>query len=264
MATTTRKRFLITFISITLVLLIGLLLFPGSVFERPDPPLTELLPHGELRIGVDASNPPFALATADDFSGFEIDIGRAIAEELQVPVRFVNMTFDGLYDSLRADQVDILIATLSVDPLRTGQVLYTRDYFNAGLMLVSTSANPIESMEAMPGHILAYEFGSTADTEIRHWLRRILPFTANAYERPQYALDAVRLGDADAALVEAPAAWLYFRQHREWPAHVEYVTYLPYVIATRIDRPQLWQVIDNTLQTMTENGTLNDIQNEWF
>ena len=63
-----------------------------------------------MRIGVDASYPPFAVATADDLFGLDIDLGSALGERLGIPVRFVNMGFDGLYDSLRADQVDVVIS----------------------------------------------------------------------------------------------------------------------------------------------------------
>ena len=37
------------------------------------------------------------------------DIARAIGADLGVRVEFVNFGFDGLYDALRADQVDVVI-----------------------------------------------------------------------------------------------------------------------------------------------------------
>src|SRR5262245_61249918 len=93
-----------------------------SSVERPGPPVKELFPYGEMRIGVDASYPPFAVATATDLFGLDIDLGRALAERLDVPVRFVNMGFDGLYDSLKNDQVDVLLSALLIDFSKTGSV----------------------------------------------------------------------------------------------------------------------------------------------
>lgn len=223
----------------------------------------DVLPHGLLRIGVDASNPPFAVATADDLFGLEIDLGHALAEEIGISVQFVNMTFDGIYDSLKADQVDMVIATLSIDPLRTAEVRYTRPYFNAGLVLVSPVTVPLTAMADLSGYRLAYEFGSTADSEARRWLRRILPFQTQPYELPEYALDAVRLGEADVALVDATSARLYLRQH-DWATQIEYATVNPYVIALREDRGAVWQIIDQALQELQENGTLEAIINEWL
>ncbi len=225
--------------------------------------IAEIFPYGALRIGVDASNPPFAVATADDLFGLEIDMSKALADEIGIEAQFVNMTFDGIYDSLKADQVDMVIATLSIDPLRTAEVRYMRPYFNAGLVLISAAENPISLMSDMAGHRLAYEFGSNADSEARRWLRRILPFQTLPYELPEYALDAVRLGEADVALVDATSARLYLRDH-DWAARVEYATVNPYVIAVREDRAEVWRIVDRALQTLEENGTLQTIIDKWL
>jgi arginine/lysine/histidine transporter system substrate-binding protein len=235
-----------------------------NAIERLGPPLRQLFPYGELRIGVDASNPPFAVATADDLFGLEIDLGRALAERIGIPVRFVNMGYDGLYDSIRADQVDIVISTLTIDPLRTRDVLYTREYFNAGMLLVSDAARPISSMDGLGNHSLAFEFGSDADSYSRLWLRRILPFERQPYELPQYALDAVRLGHADAAFVDATSTRLYLRNHHDWQAAVSDITYNPYVIAARIDRWDMWAKVNITLQQLADDGTLQTIINNWL
>jgi ABC-type amino acid transport substrate-binding protein len=230
---------------------------------RPQPSPQELFPYGEMRIAVDASNPPFAVATADDLFGLEIDLGKALADYFGIAPRFVNMSFDGLYDSLKADQADLVIAALTVDSLRTADVLYTRHYFNAGLVLVSPSEQPLDSMSAMPGHSLAYEFGSNADALARRWLRRVAPFDTRPYELPAYALDAVRLEDADAALVDRVAARLYLREY-EWQADLNTVTNNWYPIAVPINQPARWEALDNALRELDENGTLDQIIDRWL
>jgi ABC-type amino acid transport substrate-binding protein len=233
------------------------------ISREQTPSLAEIFPYGEMRIGVDASNPPFAVATADDLFGLEIDLGNALGEQIGVPVRFVNMTYDGLYDALKIDQVDALIATLTIEPLRSADVLYTRHYFNAGLVLVSPLSQPLESMADLSGHALAYEFGSDADALARRWLRRIAPFETRPYELPAHALEAVRLGEADAALVDATSARLHLREH-DWQAHVVYITDHWYPVAVRSDQVARWQIIDRAMQALADNGTLDDIIDRWL
>jgi polar amino acid transport system substrate-binding protein len=245
---------------------LGTLLFMmrWNSVERPGPPLRELFPYGELRIGVDASFPPYAVATADDLFGLDIDLGVALGRQIGIDVRFVNMGFDGLYDSVKTDQVDMLISALLIDPARTAEVRYTRPYFNNGLVLVSDSSRSIETMPEIAGRSLALEFGSNADAEARLWARRIPPFDLFPYELPQYALDAVRLGEAAGALVEATSARLYFREHPQWQAQYAYVTDAPYAIAIRIDRAETWEAINKALHTLDENGTLDEILRRWL
>jgi ABC-type amino acid transport substrate-binding protein len=235
-----------------------------TALERPGPPVKELFPYGEMRIGVDANNPPFAVATADDLFGLDIDLGKALAARLHVPVRFVNMGYDGLYDALKTDQVDVLLSELLIDPSRTGDVLYTTPYFNAGLMLATAANSPIHAMRDMSGHSLAYEFGSEADQTAHTWLRRISPFTTQPYELPDYALDAVRLGVSDAALEDAVSARLYLRKHRDWQADTAYVTDILYAMAVRIDRGKTWEAVNLALQSMLDDGTVAEIIGRWL
>ena len=231
--------------------------------DRPAPPEPPLLPYGELRVGVDASYPPFAVATADDLFGLDIDLARTLAHRLGVPVRFVNMGYDGLYDSLHVDQVDALITALRVDMMRIGAVQYTQPYFDAGMVLVS--ADPaVEGMHDMAGRRLAYEFGSSAEDVVRAWLRRIAPFTPRPYELPRYALDAARLGDADAALADAISARLYLREHPAWRAAAHRVDSAPIAIAVRGDRWRLHGALAAALREMQHDGTLDAILRRWL
>ena len=235
-----------------------------NAFEHPGPPAYELFPYGEMRIGVDASYPPFAVATADDLFGLDIDLGRELGKRLEIDVRFVNMGFDGIYDSIRADQVDVVISALRIESGRMDEVLYTQPYFNAGLMLVSSMADPITEMNALAGRSLAFEFGSEADAEARQWSRRIADFESQPYELPEYALDAARLGIADAALVDAVSYGLYRRDHPEWNASADYVTDALYAIAVRIDRGAMADAVNRALRSIMEDGTLDEIIRRWL
>jgi len=226
---------------------------PGSVFA-----------YGELRVGIDPSYPPFAVATADDLYGLEVELAWALGEELGVPVRFVPLGYDGLYDALRVDSVDVLISALLIDPARRNDVIYTRPYFDAGLMLVSPVGTPYGDMTLMPGHTLAYEFGSAADAEARRWLRRVQPFERRPYELGRYALDAVRLGEADAALVDAVTTRLYQREHPNWAAQSFYVTDTSYAMAVRADRGAVWAAINHALETLAFDGRLDAIVARWL
>ena len=242
----------------------ALFLLRWSAIPRPEPPPKLLFPYGEMRVGVDASFPPFALATGDELFGLDIDLGRALAERIGVSIRFVNMGYDGLYDSLKADQVDVVISALLVDPSRTGDVRYTRHYFNNGLVLVSTGKAPLQSWYDLPGRIVAYEYGSEADQQVHTWMRQILPFDVQPYELPAYALDAVRLSVADAALVPATDALLYLRQQADWEAEFQYVTDAWYAAAVRLDHVEMWAVLNEALQEMDEDGTLGKILSRWL
>jgi len=266
----TRSRSLTIFAIIT-VLTIWAWALAGVLFwirwnsvERPGPPVKELFPYGEIRIGVDASYLPFAVAMDSDISGIDIDIGKALGKQLNVPVRFINMGYDGLYDSLKADQADILISALTIDYSRSGDVLYTIPYYNAGQVLITDARHPLADMNEVSGHSLAFEFGSEANLAARAWLRRIAPFQLMPYETPTIALDAVRLGDSEAALVDATSAGLYLRQHPDWNAQEAQVTDLLYAIAVSTKRGKTWAAVNQALKSLIDDKTIATIIKKWL
>jgi polar amino acid transport system substrate-binding protein len=244
---------------ITALVLVGWLL---RDLILPQPPL---LPMGVLRVGVDPSSPPFAYYDADGaLVGLEIDLAQALGEQLGVPVQLVALGFDGLYDALRADQADVLIAAISPDPQRTADVIYSRPYFDNGLLLVSPTDEPLPDMSAVAERNLALAFGSSAHAEADRWLRRIATFAIRPYELPSYTLDAVRLNQADAALVSATDTLLYLRAHPDWQAHTVYVTHAPYVAAISGRNGRLAAAIDDAMGKLQNNGTLANLTARWL
>ena len=68
-------------------------------------------------------------------------------------------------------------------------------------------------------------------------------FSTQPYELPSHALDAVRLDQADAALVDAISARLHFREHN-WQAQTSIVTNNWYPIAVPSDEVARWQILN--------------------
>ena len=235
-----------------------------NAVTRPGTPVKELFPYDEIRIGVDASYPPFAVATADSLFGVDIDLGMALGDKLKLPVRFINMGYDGLYDSLKIDQVDMLISALPIDYSRSSDVLYTVPYFNAGLMLITSNAKPIITMEGLSTRSLAFEFGSDANLFARSWLRRIAPFKLMPYETPEIALDAVRLGESDAALVDAISGRLYLRQYQAFAAVQSQVSDTLFAVALSTKRVDTWRAVDKALKEMIDAKLVDAILNRWL
>lgn len=230
----------------------------------PPKPIEEVFESGTLTIGIDASFPPFAVDDGTSLYGIDIDVGKAIAEYLGLEVRFVNMGFDGLYDSLLNGQVDILISALTLDPSKTDTVIYTRGYFDNGLVLVSQQGSDINYFRDLANRSLALEYGSYAHSRANYWLRRSETYNIRPYELPEIALDAVRLDEAQAALVNTTSLLLYQYNHSDWDYHSSRVNSTFYLIAVRHDRPDAYRWIDHAVAELQTAGHINAIVQQWF
>ncbi|MBK8025635.1 MAG: amino acid ABC transporter substrate-binding protein [Chloroflexi bacterium] len=226
------------------------------------PSLSELLPNGELRVGIDASNPPFAASTPEGYAGLEVALSQAIAEQLEVPLRLVGLGYDGLYDTLAADQVDVVIASVPIDVNRMAQVTYSEPYYNAGLVLVSDQG--LMSMHDLPGKILAFEYGSIAHAISNDWLRQVAAFDTLPAESPAGALEQVRAGTADAALVDSVSLRLFLRRVPGWQPKASPVTDVLYAAVTRADRGALSSYIGEAMAELLRDGTVEVLIEQWL
>ena len=157
-----------------------------------------------------------------------------------------------------------MIAALRVDQARTNDARYTEAYFDDGLVLVGASGNRTISADSLSGLAIAYEYASRADSQIGRWERDGQELARRPYELATYALDALRLGQAEAALVDATTLRLYARERRDWQYQHNFVSHEPYAIAVRIDRDETFKLVDRALRTLKESGEIAKIVAKWF
>ena len=251
--------------SLSALALAALMVVAVALLPRPaaTPSVATLFPQGELRIGVEAALPPFVSEHDGELTGLAIDMGRALGQELGLPVRFVTLGLDSRYDALRTGQVDLLAVADARASWREPEVLATRPWFDAGLVLVSLASQPVEAMPELAGRSLALALGSAADVEARRWGRRIAPFQTQAYELPAHALDALRFELADAALVDAIDARLHMRQFA-WKGQLRQVSERQIALALLTEPSARWHTVDNALEALMDNGVVAALLDAWL
>ncbi|MGC8826932.1 MAG: substrate-binding periplasmic protein [Anaerolineae bacterium] len=195
---------------VVLILLLWAVLAQGGPLSR-DRTWERIHAEGVLRVGLDASFPPFEMIDPEtsEIYGFDVDLAGALAAELGVRAEFLNIGFDSLYDQLLAGRFDAVISALPVDYTWTEDVRYSEPYFQAGLVLVTTRAlaSTIQRPEDLVGRRAAVEWGSEGDAFIRQLEREQGQVEVLAVGSPAEALGTVRAGEADACLVDAVSAY---------------------------------------------------------
>lgn len=232
--------------------------------SRPDDSWTRIQETGVLRVGVDPTFPPFALADDAGLRGIDVGLAHALAKDLGVEAQFSYFGYDGLYDALTTGQVDVLISALVVMPERTKDIAYSSPYFDAGLILVIQPADDeIANMGDLNGKSLAVELGALGHVIALDWQRKMGGLVIQPHDDVAEALLAVSTGDAQAALVDSVSGRLYLRDQvtDASPLKIveEPVTSEPYAIAVRIDDRILLSEINESLSHLIGNGSLQGI-----
>lgn len=217
---------------------------------------------GILRVGLDPTYPPFENADGGELIGFDVDLARALAEEMGIKAEFVYFGYDGLYDALTTQQVDVLISALVIQPERTRDFAYSAPYFDAGQRLVVPAGSSMESREDLSGRSVAVELGAEGHVQATELARRLPDLEIIPYNTPAEALAAVAEGAASAAIVDNISALMHARNGLEIVA--DPVTVEPFALVVRIEDEQLLREFNRALARIMENGRLDDIQRDWF
>ena len=236
---------------------IGGLVWAGTR-PTPDPAWDRVQAAGVLRIGTDATYPPFENFAAGAFTGYDVDLGRAVAARLHVRPEFVNIALDGQYDALLAGKVDLLLSALPLIYERQQEVRYSQPYYQAGPRLVVRAGETGIAVPAdLAGRRVAVELGSDADLAARRLQKGSVPglILVPAFQSAPDALAALVAGQVDAAICDPPALAAYPGRAALRPLAAPLADE-PYVAVLNISSPRLSGAVDQTISDLRASGAL--------
>jgi|GEM_PF-3767460 len=75
-----------------------------------------------IRIGIDASYRPFAYVDEQgNLAGFEVELAKAVCEEIKAKCDISNVPWDGIFAALEADKIDMVGTTVTKTPERAAK-----------------------------------------------------------------------------------------------------------------------------------------------
>jgi ABC-type amino acid transport substrate-binding protein len=220
---------------------------------------------GVMRVAVDASYPPFEFIDGGgNLVGYDIDLAHELADRFGVDVEFVIISFDGLYDALRVERVDLILSALPFDSRLTEDMTYSHSYFNAGqVLVVREEESGISGVGDLQGRLVGVEWGSMGDVEARELLRR-MEFELYQYPTPDEALSKLAEAEIDAVIADAVSVYQFHREHGGVRIAGPPVTDEPYVVATLLNSFILQERLNEAILDLSANGFLDQLRVKWF
>ena len=140
---------------------------------EPGSRMAEIVEAGELRVGTKIDQPGFGLAnTAGDPEGFDVEIAKLIATKMGLTedqITFTETVSQNREPFLQNGQVDIVVATYTINDKRKEVIDFAGPYYEAGQDIMVAKGNPegIEGPEDLAGKKVCSVEGSTPAENMR-------------------------------------------------------------------------------------------------
>jgi polar amino acid transport system substrate-binding protein len=247
------KRFLVPVV--LAVLLVGSMALAST--------LEEIKVRGKIYIGTDATYPPMEFRDEKgEIVGFDIDLGRAIAEELGVEAVFIDTAWDGIFPALDAGKFDIIISSTSITEERLKSKEMSDPYYvTSQAIAVRKDNTTIRGPEDLKGKVVAVQIGTTGDLAVSE----IEGVTVKRFDTIDKAYMEVMNGRADAVVNDLSEVAYRMKM---LPDMKIVATFREgeekYGVTMRKGDLELLAAINEALRKIRESGKYDEIYQKWF
>lgn len=122
---------------------------------------------GKLVVGMLVDFPPFGILNNKNLAdGYDADVAKLLGKELGVPVEIVPVTGPNRIPFLLTNKVDALVASLAITPERAKQVLFSKPYSAASIVLFGDAKAKLAAPADMKGKRIGVARASTQDVAV--------------------------------------------------------------------------------------------------
>ena len=131
--------------------------------------MAELQDKGEITIGVKFDVPPFGFKNpqSGEVEGFDVDLGKAIAENLGVQPNFIEAISDNRIPFLVDGTVDLILSTMTITRERDAEIDFSEPYYIAGGRVLVPEDSDITGVQDLGGRRVCTARGSTYQVSIK-------------------------------------------------------------------------------------------------
>ncbi len=225
--------------------------------------LEQIKKRGSIEIGTEGTYAPFSFHDSQNqLTGFDVELARAVAEQLGVKADFVETPWDGMLAGLNDKRFDMVANEVGVTQDRQKIYDFSTPYItSASVLIVRKDNTTIHSFKDLNGkksaQTLTSNFGKMAQQN---------GATIVSVQGFNEALQLVESGRVDATINDKLSFLAFMKQHPDAPLKVVATNEdaSQSAFAFRKGNPELVKAVNDALATIEKNGTYDKISKKWF
>lgn len=222
---------------------------------------------GKLVVGVKYDTKLFGLKNPanNEVEGFDVDIAKALAKSIlgdETKLELKEVTSKTRIPMLDNNEIDLIVATMTITEERREQVDFSDVYFEAGQSLLVKKGSAIKSVDDVKKgtKVLAVK-GATSVDNIKE---KAPDATVLEFDNYQDAFSALKAGQGDTLTTDNSILYGMMAQDPGYEVVGEPFTDEPYGIAIKKGETALVEAVNAELAAMKANGTYNEIYEQWI
>jgi polar amino acid transport system substrate-binding protein len=176
----------------------GVALFGGAVHADQ---LADIQKKGELVVGVLGTDEPnsYIDPKTRELVGYEVDLGRAVAQKIGVKPVFKQITLAARIPELQQGHIDLLAASLTHNKEREAQIDFSVTTYVTSQLVMVKASSPAKDVPDLAGKRVATAKGSSMEVNIK---KAVPTVNVISFDTSPQALIAMQQGKAAAFVNE--------------------------------------------------------------
>lgn len=218
---------------------------------------------GTLTIGLEGTFQPYSYRKDGKLTGFEVDLGNAVAKKMGLKAKFVPTKFDSLVAGLDVNKFDVVMNNMAETPQRKKKYLFSTPYIYSKAQLAVKKNSSIKKITDIKGKKVSQTTTSNNASDAKR-----LGATVTPVDGFQQSIDLVSQGRVAGTINSREAFYAYFKQQpnaniKLINANSEIATQKIGALVTK-QHPKLQKQISKAIQELRKDGTLKKLSNKYF
>lgn len=155
-------------------------------------------------VGTDTTFAPFEYRENGKMTGIDMELIRAIAQEEGFEVTIQSLGFNAALQALSSNQVDVVIAGMSITDERKATYDFSNPYFQSGIqMAIAENNDSIDSYKDLDGKTVVAKTGSEGESYAKQHASEY-GYTVISVDQSSTMYEMVKSGNADAVFDDYP------------------------------------------------------------
>lgn len=218
---------------------------------------------GQIRIGTEGAFPPFNYFDAkNQLTGFEVDLGNALAQKLGLKPVWITQAFDTLLIQLNQGRFDFVIASHGITEERAKAVDFTNPHYCTGGVIVSKKGGP-KTAKDLQGKVVGVQIGTTY-MEAAQKIPGVKQ--VRTYQKDPDALQDLLAGRLDAWITDRFVAKEAIKERKlENTLQLGELVFQERVaMAVAKGNKSVVEALNRALADLMKDGTYTQISKKWF